>query len=427
MGLTINNSQTLHLLNVMNGISDRQNDLLNQLTTGKRINKGSDDPAGMVAVSGMNAELTAVNAAIDNGQQANSMLDVADGALGQVSSLLSQIETLAASSTNDAGLSASQIAANQAQIDQAINGIDQIIGTTTFNGKRLLDGSQGINTTGVDTSKVNDVRVYSRDSGSTDTSVSVSVTAAAAKAKVTGYATTSAVGATKISITGTLGTAMITIASSEHLSSIQAKINAASAQTGVVASTNGANLSLLSTTYGSAGYVMVQNISGDATHYGNQTKTTGADAKVSVNGQVASVDGLDVNFNGGGTSLSFTLSTAYNTAGGATTFQVTDGGATFQLGTDLTTRSTIGITSLFSDSLGSSDVGYLASVKSGGANSATSDAASAVSVIKKAIEQVLAGTGTYRRFPEVPGTDQHGRPQDHQGVADGRHRQHRQR
>ena len=64
MGISINSSQTLHLLNIISSISARQNNLMSQLTTGKLINKGSDNPAGMIALSSMNAELTAVNAAL---------------------------------------------------------------------------------------------------------------------------------------------------------------------------------------------------------------------------------------------------------------------------------------------------------------------------------------------------------------------------
>jgi flagellin len=402
MGLTISSSQTLSLLNIIGSISNNQNDLMSQLSTGKKINKGSDNPAGLIAVTSMNTELTAVNAAIDNGQRADSMLNVADGAMTQIGSLLTDIESLAAASTSESGLSAAELSANQAQIDQAISSIDRIIGTTSFNGKKLLDGSMGVRTTGVDATKVNDVKVYSRDSAATDTDISVALTAAAAKATKTGYAVTSATSATKIAVTGTLGTATIDIAVGDKLSAVAKKINDASAQTGVTASATAANtnLSLISTTYGSASSVSVQNLSGDATHFGELAKTTGTDAKVTVNGQTASVDGLNVNFNGGGVSLSFTLTKGYNdgTVTGAEAFKVTDGGATFQLGTDATTRSTIGLDALNSDMLGSSDVGYLSSLKSGGANSLTKDPTNAVTIIKKAVSQMAMAQGRVGGF-----------------------------
>lgn len=402
MGISINSGQTLHLLNIINNISKRQDELMGQLTTGKLINKGSDNPAGMIALSGMDAELTAINAAIANGQRADAMLSVADGALGQIGDLLTQIESLAAASTNDAALSASELAANQAQIDQAISSIDRIINTTSFNGKKLLDGSMAIRTTGVDSTKLSDVKIHSRDSSSTNTAVNVSLTNAASKAVKSGYATTSAASDTKILVAGKLGTATIEITAGDNLSAVASKINAATAQTGVTASATASSLSLLSSEYGSGAFVSVTNLSGDTTNYGDLAKTSGTDAVVTVNGQKASVDGLHVYFNGGGVSLEFNLTAGYNngTVTGDEAFNITDGGATFQLGTDSSSRSTIGIAGLSSDTLGSGSLGYLSSLKSGGANSVTKDPAKAISIIKEAVQQVAMARGRIGGFQE---------------------------
>jgi len=84
MGLTVNNVNTLSLLNILNSTSNDQSNTLTKLSTGFNINKGSDDPAGLIAVQSLSAELTAVDAAINNGQRANSVLDVADSALGEI-------------------------------------------------------------------------------------------------------------------------------------------------------------------------------------------------------------------------------------------------------------------------------------------------------------------------------------------------------
>lgn len=399
MGLTINNSATLSLLTTIGNISNKQNDLLNQLTTNKKINKGSDNPAGLVALTNLNSELTSVNAALDNGQRADSMLSVADGALNQMGVLLDQIQSLAAASTSSSGLSAAELAANQAQIDQAVSSIDKIVGSTSFNGKKLLDGTQGVTVTGVDATKIGDVKVYSRNSESTSTNVTVAVTGTATKATSTGYATTSATAATTISITGKLGTAIINIATGENLSSIADKIQSTAAQTGVTASATAANtnLSLISSDYGKSSFILVQNLSGDSTNFTNKTKTTGADAQVSVNGQQANVDGLGVNFNAGGVSVSFSLATGFTT--GSSSFTVGDGGATFQLGTDSSTRATIGINAMFSNMLGSTSLGgYLSSVVGGGANSLTADPAKAVQIIKEAVQQVALARGRVGGF-----------------------------
>ena len=94
MGLTVNNANTLTLLNVLNRTALDQTRSLTRLSTGHKINSGKDDPAGLIALSSLNAELTAVEAAISNGQRANSMLSVADSALVEVGNLLSEIESL---------------------------------------------------------------------------------------------------------------------------------------------------------------------------------------------------------------------------------------------------------------------------------------------------------------------------------------------
>src|SRR5690606_24494769 len=130
------------------------------------INSGKDDPAGLLAMKALESELTSVNAAITNNQRTDSMLSVADKALNEVTSLLDEVQKLALASANDEGLSKEEVAANQAQIDNALDAIDRIIGTTEFNGKKLLDGSLGITTTGVDVTKLTDVRVHSKPADS---------------------------------------------------------------------------------------------------------------------------------------------------------------------------------------------------------------------------------------------------------------------
>ena len=61
MALTVTNTNTLSLLNILNRNSAAQANTFKQLTTGLRINAGKDDPAGLIALSMLNAELTAVN------------------------------------------------------------------------------------------------------------------------------------------------------------------------------------------------------------------------------------------------------------------------------------------------------------------------------------------------------------------------------
>ena len=402
MAITINNSNTLSLLNILNRTAAQQENTLTQLSTGLRINRGSDDPAGLIALRSLDTELIAVDASIVSNQRTDAILNVADSALTEVASLLNEIQNLTQSSANEAGLSASEVAANQAQIDTAISALDRIIRTTSFNGKKLLDGSYGINVNGVTAADITNVRVFSRDTNATSNTISVEISSAAQRAAVTGFGTNSATSLTTISIQGKLGTALIDIAIGENLSAVTAKINNATATTGVVASQTGATaaIGLRSQDFGSAALVRVSVLSGDATNY-NNGNDTGTDAGITVNGQTVGVDGLDVNFNSNGLSLEFSISTAFNlsAAGTTSTFTVdSTGGATFQLGTDSTTRATIGIDGLYSQQLGSAVLGRLSTLKSGGVNSLLNDPGQASAIATKAAEQVAQSQGRIGGF-----------------------------
>ncbi len=400
MGLTVTNVNTLSLLNILNRTSQSQSDSLTRLSTGSRINSGADDPAGLLAMRSLETALTATDAAITNNQRTDSMLKVADNAFGEIASLLGEIQSLAQASTNSGGLSPSEVAANQAQIDSAIAAIDRIIGTTEFNGQKLLDGSLGIDVDGVNATNISDVQIFSRNTqaGSVTLNISRQSAAELASAVVASGASFALNGDTQLQITGKEGTVVVDVASSATLDQIRQQINDYKAQTGVSAVVTGNDLVVNSTDYGSRAFVRVSRLSG-ADNVAASVEDDGADAAVTINGQSAAVDGLNVSFNSNGLSLSFNITEAYNTSGGSTSFTVTtDGGATFQLGTEASTRATIGIDSLYSQKLGASDLGYLSSLKSGGANDLLKDPGKAAQIAAKAASQVASVQGRIGGF-----------------------------
>lgn len=398
MGLTISNSNTLTLLNILGKTTAEQSNSLTRLSTGFKLNKGSDDPAGLIAVQSLSAELTGVEAAISNGQRANTVLNTADGALVEVGNLLSEIETLAAQSTSSGGLSSSEIAANQAQIDNAIESINRIVQTTSFNGKKLLDGQQSIRTTSDSTAQtdVSDIRVFSRRTSQSNATLTVNVTTAGSVASAT-VANTTSVSAAEFTVAGNLGTATIVVTDSEALTSVRDKIISAASETGVSASVSGNTLHLQSRTFGKDAFVSASHISGD-TDFTDVSYTTGTDAAVTVNGQTAFADGLRVSFSSNGTSGEFFLTAAGNAAGSAGVITVTGGGSTFQLGTSTSTQATLGVEALFAQDLGNSTDGYLSSLKSGGSNDLSTNANNAVTVAKSAINQVATQRGRIGGF-----------------------------
>ena len=425
MALTITNTNTLSLLNILNANTAAQATTMQQLATGYKINAAKDDPAGLVAFTSLNTELTAVTAAISNNLRTDSMLSVIDGSMLEIGTLLTEIETLVAATSSDATMTASEIAANQAQIDDALTAIDRIINTANFNGKKLLDGTFGIQTAGVATnSNINNLRVFSRSQVTSDTVLTVERVASAQVASLTfgdidGTARTN--GTTEVVITGSLGTATITLASGLTQAQIVTEINAATAQTGVSAIQTATDIDLNSTTYGADSFVSTEVLSGGVINdsYGTaiddgdtsndfQTvgKTSGVDADITINGQSTGSDGLDTFYSANGLSLEFTLGTDFgtgNTASTSTSFTVkAAGGATFQLGTTGSTRATIGIDSLATFKLGGGNgTVRLSELRSGGSAALQSDSEAALNSVRDALGQLAstrARIGGFQKF-----------------------------
>src|ERR1044072_4875119 len=153
---------------------------LTRLSTGLRINTGKDDPAGLIASENLRSDITSIQRAIGNTDRANQVIATADSALGQVSSLLNDIRGLVTESANSGALSAEQIAANQLQIDSSLEALNRIAQTTTFQGRRLLDGSLDfITTAGTNFAQISNLKIDQANLGPTG-SVPAPVTVPAA-------------------------------------------------------------------------------------------------------------------------------------------------------------------------------------------------------------------------------------------------------
>ncbi len=159
---------------------------LNRLSTGLRINTGKDDPAGLIASENLRSDITSIQRAIGNTDRANQVIATADSALGQVSSLLNDIRGLVTESANTGALSDDQIAANQAQIDSSLTALNRIAQTTSFQGRRLLDGSLDFLTTaGTNFNRLSELSIEQANLGTSGTqAVSIAVSSAATNAQV---------------------------------------------------------------------------------------------------------------------------------------------------------------------------------------------------------------------------------------------------
>ncbi|MFN9971411.1 MAG: flagellin, partial [Phycisphaerae bacterium] len=90
------------------------------------------------------AQIAGLKQAIDNSEKATSVVQTAEGALNEINSLLVKVRSLALDSANYGVLDDDALAANQAEITNALETIDRIASNTQFGTKKLLDGSAGV-------------------------------------------------------------------------------------------------------------------------------------------------------------------------------------------------------------------------------------------------------------------------------------------
>lgn len=130
-------------LNAQNGLSDSRsemNDAMNRLSTGLRINSAADDAAGSAIASKMEAQTRSLGVAIRNTNDAISLTQTAEGALGEIENMLQRMRELTVQAGNST-LNASDRAQIQAEVDQLSAEIDSVASKTAFNNVKLLDGT----------------------------------------------------------------------------------------------------------------------------------------------------------------------------------------------------------------------------------------------------------------------------------------------
>lgn len=114
---------------------------LERLSSGYRINGAADDAAGLGISEGLRSQIGGMKQAMRNAQDGISVVEIADGALGQSTALLDRMRDLAVQGANDGALDADAKTAIQKEMAQLKGQLDRIADTTTFNGTKLLDGS----------------------------------------------------------------------------------------------------------------------------------------------------------------------------------------------------------------------------------------------------------------------------------------------
>lgn len=283
MALTIaNNISSLNAQNNLNRSSNALATSVERLSSGLKINKGADGPAALVISEKQRAQIAGLQQAIENSNKAVSLVQTAEGALGEINNLLVKVRSLALDSANAGVNDADALAANQAEISNALETINRIASNTQFGTKKLLDGSAGISGTTNDA----DVTFLKGASSTTAGAYAIAVTTKAERAKVTATAQTAVLAADeKLTVNGV----SIDLASGLTQGQVVSKINEYSSQTGVTADITGGATRLYSSAFGSDAKIsVVSDIAAGATSSGFGTSITN-DAGVDIVGTVGGV------------------------------------------------------------------------------------------------------------------------------------------
>jgi flagellin len=394
---------------------------LERLSTGLRINRGADNPAGIIASENLSSEKAAISSALGNAQRAEQVVNVAEGGLQEVNNLLLELQSLIGSTANDAGVSQEEKDANQLQIDSILQTIDRLANATSFQGIKLLNGTFDYTTSSV-AAEITDVSVNSArlsDASGAYISVTIDVLASAQTGGVFLSSGTILVigdaGSITFEITGSNGVQLLTFASGSTLANILSAINTFKDALGVsaVQSSDTDRIQINSTKFGSSEFARVKVLEGTSANLLAQTvggatssqdlKDYGRDATVLINGNQATTDGLTarVSYDGFDVSISIDGTSALNTTNGTSDFEVTGGGADFNLSpkVNLAGKVSLGIQTVTTGNLGNSVDGFLSSLKSGGtSNVVNGDLSAAQNVVDAAIKQVSSLRGRLGAF-----------------------------
>jgi flagellin len=141
----LNNISALYAENNLNQTQASLQNTLTQLSSGSRINSGADDAAGLSLADGLTASSAALSQSASNASEGVDLLQVADGALSQVTSLLNRAVTLATEASNGT-LNSAQEAATNAEYSSIMTEISTINGNTEYNGINVFSNAANVYT-----------------------------------------------------------------------------------------------------------------------------------------------------------------------------------------------------------------------------------------------------------------------------------------
>ena len=432
------------------------NTSLERLSTGLRINRGKDDPAGLIASQNLRAEKVSLAQAITNSERADQVVSIAEGGLTEISDLLNELQSLITASGNDGGVSFEEKEANQLQIDSILQTIDRVAAATSFQGLKLLNGSLDYTTESVSPNLSTFVVNGAKLERGTTRDVNVVVTGSA---QLGGFYLSFGQDQLNlegldslfvIEIAGSRGTRELSFSSGTTISKIAETINSFTDVTGVEAVTSavgsgaGTGLVLQSVGFGSNEFVSVRvidqgglntaepqaglyslrdtdfsvasttvlNLFSAAT---NKVTDFGQDVSATINGIQATTNGTKARINTDFLDVEIDLQTGTSSGaeaqrlGALTAFTITGGGADFQLAgrVDIAGKVSIGIPNFAVRNIGRTDLTvsgvedtfFLADLGAGrDLNVVDGDLSGAQDVVSNALKEVTSLRGRLGAF-----------------------------
>ena len=119
--------------------STRLQSSIERLSSGLRINRGADDPSGLIVSEMLRAQVSSLDVAQKNALEGVNLIKTAEGALNETNSLLRQMRDLAVAAASESNNTDAGRVALQQRLTSALTTLDAIANTTTYGGRKLLD------------------------------------------------------------------------------------------------------------------------------------------------------------------------------------------------------------------------------------------------------------------------------------------------
>ena len=137
------NVQAMFAQSILSANEEKMAKSTQKMSSGYKLNRAMDNPAGMAITNRMRAQLSSLERATKNSKNAINAIQTAEGALSEIESMLQRMNELSIQGSNGT-MSSSDRLAIQEEVDQLVSEINRISKNTTYNSQNLLDGTQDL-------------------------------------------------------------------------------------------------------------------------------------------------------------------------------------------------------------------------------------------------------------------------------------------